>query len=298
MANETNFEETEKKSVGGYRIAAIILAVAVVAVAAIFITTRQQMLADYDVLSSERNAIQIELTKLSADYDKLETSNEELALMLEVEKNRADSILAQLTKERTYNNYKISQYEKELGSLRATMRDYLAQIDSLNAVNAELAADNVKANKEIARQSARADKAEKDAAALAKRIDAGSRLHADNIAITPYAKSGREKVRIKRAANIGISFSLMPNVLAKAGNRTIYACVTAPGGFVLTTEALPTFKLGGKNTTYTASRDVDYQNEKLDVVIYYAADGFEKGEYKVDLYCDGTIIGSAEMIEK
>ncbi len=298
MANDKNLTEGSAQSAGGYRIAAIVLAVVVIAVSAIFIMNRQQMVADYEVLSSERNAIQLELTELSSDFSKLKTDNAELTKLLAVEKNRTDSLLSQIEADRKTNSNKIYRYERELGSLRATLKDYLAQIDSLNALNAELTAENVEYKKEVASQTARADKAEKDAADLAQRISEGARLLANDIEIIPYAKSGREKTRIKRAASIGVSFSLAPNVLTKAGLKEIYACITAPGGFVLTTEALPTFKVGGKDVAYSALREVDYQNEKLDVIIYYAANGFEKGTYKVDLYCDGAIIGSAETEEK
>ncbi|MFR9620099.1 MAG: hypothetical protein SNH63_02625 [Rikenellaceae bacterium] len=300
MANEKNLMDgAEQKSMGGYRVAAIVLAVLVVAISAIFIVNRQKMVADYEVLSSERNAIQVELTSLSADYDKMAADNKELSLKLEVEKNRADSIASQLEKERSFNSSKLAKYERELGSMRAMMRDYVAQIDSLNALAAQLTAENVEYQKEVAAQTARADKAEQEVADLSKRISEGAILHADNIELLAFKKNGKvTKGKIKKCPKVGVSFSLMPNVLSKAGNKSIYAVITAPGGFVLTTEALPTFDLNGKKQSYSSSRDVDYRNEKLDVVIYYEANGFEGGDYKIDLYCEGENIGTAEVYRK
>ena len=47
---------------------------------------------------------------------------------------------------------------------------------------------------------------------------------------------------------------------------------------------------------YSASREVDYQNEDLEVNIFYNGSGFAAGTYKVQLYSDGYMIGSTELV--
>ncbi|MBR6212718.1 MAG: hypothetical protein IKQ64_06715, partial [Bacteroidales bacterium] len=59
------------------------------------------------------------------------------------------------------------------------------------------------------------------------------------------------------------------------------------------------FTSGGEQMIYSASREVDYQGEEVEICIYFAnPQGFTKGKYTVDLYTDETRLGSAEMVLK
>ena len=58
---------------------------------------------------------------------------------------------------------------------------------------------------------------------------------------------------------------------------------------------MPTCEFQCINIGYSAVREVDYQNEDVDVSIYYTGGGFIPGTYKVELYMDGNLIGSSEV---
>ena len=66
-------------------------------------------------------------------------------------------------------------------------------------------------------------------------------------------------------------------------------------GYVLSSESVPTFEFEGERLSYSASRDVDYQNEDLNIGIFYTGSGFTAGTYQVQIYCDGFLIGSIEL---
>ena len=83
--------------------------------------------------------------------------------------------------------------------------------------------------------------------------------------------------------------------LAAAGNREIYVRITSPDGYLLTTESVPTFKFRDESIGYSASREIDYQNEDVDVSIYYNGSGFVAGDYKIELYTDGYVLGTAAV---
>ena len=55
------------------------------------------------------------------------------------------------------------------------------------------------------------------------------------------------------------------------------------------------FEFEGERLSYSASRDVDYQNEDLNIGIFYTGSGFTAGTYQVQIYCDGFLIGSTEL---
>lgn len=41
-------------------------------------------------------------------------------------------------------------------------------------------------------------------------------------------------------------------------------------------------------------KEIDYQNEAIDLTIYYTVkgEGLQKGAYKVSIFCDGNLIGT------
>ena len=70
--------------------------------------------------------------------------------------------------------------------------------------------------------------------------------------------------------------------------------ITSPDGYVLTTEAMPTFDFEGERLSYSAMREVDYQNQDLDVGIFYNSTGFAAGT-SVQLFCEGRLIGTSQI---
>lgn len=287
--------DSGKKSLTGYRIVIGLLVVILGGISALYFNIHSQQESDYNLLVEDRNAVQENLTGIISDFDKLKTSNEELKVSMEIERHRADSIITQLKKERSFNYSKLKKYEKEVGTLRTIMRGYLQQIDSLNNLNQQLISENVGYKKQISNVELRAEEAEERARELDNKVKEGSKLRAEAIAILPLNAKGKEMSRAKRAERLSINFTVVPNELAAPGNKEIFARVTSPDGYVLTTEQLPTFDLNGEKLTYTASREVDYQNESLPVSIFFAGTGFVEGTYKVELYYSNYIIGSGEV---
>ena len=57
------------------------------------------------------------------------------------------------------------------------------------------------------------------------------------------------------------------------------------------------FNCAGEELIYSASREVDYQGEEVDVSIYLSnMEGFVKGVYTVDVYTVEGKIGSADLM--
>ena len=250
---------------------------------------------DNQLLQSDRDSIQNDLGRLMDDYDNLRISNDTISANLDFERQRADSLMTRLKKERSWNLAKIKQYEKEVGTLRTIMRGYLHQIDSLNSLNKQLIRENVSYRKEISSANLRAEVAEEKAAELNNKVRVGSVVRARDIRLTALNAKSKEVSRIRNAQRLRTDFVLSANELATPGERTIYVRITSPDGYVLTTEAMPTFEFEGERLSYSASRSVDYQNQDLAVGIFFNSSGFAAGTYLVQLYCDGYLIGSSEI---
>ena len=290
---EYEYEEqvVDDKAVRGYRIVIIILAVILVALSAVYFKMHQEQKADYALLEEDRTRIQGDLDSLIVSYDDLKIQNDTMAANLE----EAKLLVEQLKNERRLNYNKIRAYQKEVGTLRTIMQGYVRQIDSLKNVNKKLTKENISYKKEISTAQLRAEMAEERAAELNDKVRVGSVVRARSINMVALNEKSKEVTRVKNAARLRVDFVLGGNELAEPGQRTIYACITSPEGYVLSGPEAATFTFETEKKVYSASRDVDYQNDDLDVKIFFNGSGFTAGTYKVELYSEGKLIGKTEV---
>ena len=288
---EKEANEAAKKSLRGYRVVIVLLAIILAGLSALYFNLNRQQQADYKLLQADRDTIQSNLTSLINEYDGLKYQNDTIAAQLA----KANEMVEQLKRERRFNYNKLKAYQKEVGTLRAVMKNYLRQIDSLNTINKKVIGENVSLRKEISTANLRADVAEERASELQNKVQQGSVLRARNISIVPLNANDKEITRVKNAATLRVDFTIGANELASSGNRPVYLCITSPDGYLLSTDAMPTFTYQGVKKGYSASREIDYQNEDVDVSIFYKGSGFIPGTYKIEIYMSGNLIGKSEV---
>lgn len=134
------------------------------------------------------------------------------------------------------------------------MKGYVKQIDSLNTLNKKLIKENVGFRKEISSAKLRADAWPKKAAELDNKVKVGSVLRARDIRLSALNDRSKPVSRVKNAARLRVDFVLAANELATPGNKAVYVRITSPDGYVLTTEAMPTFEFEGERLSYSAMR--------------------------------------------
>lgn len=76
--------------------------------------------------------------------------------------------------------------------------------------------------------------------------------------------------------------------------------ITAPNGQVLQSRSSNIVSTEGGSVAFSDKKDVDYNNQALDVTIYYDvnSDVIDKGTYRVKLYCEGALIGEDSFVLK
>lgn len=284
--------QQDNRSIRGYRIVIALLSVILVAISLLYFSIHRQQMQDNVLLAADRDSIQNDLTELITEYDDLKYQNDSIAANLE----KANQMVEQLKKERRWNYAKLKQYEKELGTLRTVMMGYIKQIDSLNTLNKKLITENVSYRKEISSANLRADMAEERTQELENKVKVGAVIRARDLGMVALNKRNKEVTRIKSAERLRVDFTLSANELAVPGNKAIYVRITSPDGYVLTTDEMPTFEFEGELLSYSAMREVDYQNADLEVGIYYNSTGFAAGTYQIELYMEGRMIGSTEVV--
>ncbi|MDR2894491.1 MAG: hypothetical protein LBU97_03405 [Alistipes sp.] len=280
-------------SLKGYKVMVLLLAVVLVGVSGLYFYQSRQIRADFAI---ERDTLTNRFLALNDQYAMLETSNVALNDSISAERGRVDSILDALARERRTSAATIRRYQAELGTLRAAAAGLAYTIDSLNTLNTRLISENLGMRRTIATERQRAEMAEERAADADIKIRQGSVIIARDIRITPLNANDREVTRAARAARLRIDFTLAANNLSNPGGRPVYARVTGPEGYVLANPQADTFDQDGTPQIYTAMREVDYQNSDLPVGIYYSGSDITAGTYRIEIFADGTLAGSAEAL--
>ena len=284
-------EQVDNKAVRGYRIVIIILAVILVALSVVYFNMHRQQQAEYALLEEDRTKIQGDLDSLIVSFDDLKIQNDSIAANLE----EANQLMEQLKNERRLNYAKIRAYEKEVGTLRTVMQGYIRQIDSLNNINQQLTRENISYKKEISTAQLRAEMAEERAEELNNKVRVGAVIRARSITMQALNNRGKEVTRVKNAQRLYLDFALAANELAEPGNKAIYACVTSPEGYLIANNSAATFTFEGEQKVYSAMREVDYECADLPVGIYVDGSGFTPGTYRIGLYVEGRLAGTAEV---
>jgi len=288
-------EKAEKKKGNGFAVTALAIVAVGLGVALAIVATKdykmvKELEADKADLSERIVALQQDYANLSSDYDfinsQLDSSREEVAVLVE-----------RIKKTDATNRTKMRQYEKELGTLRSIMRNYLVQIDSLNQQNQKLSAELNSTKKNLAEATGKNQQLEAQNKEYAAKVATGSVVKARGIVAKAYNGSDRVTDRSSRVRRLAVELSLVENDLAKKGPMTVYLRVKDPDGALLLDGTNSSFELAGEAVAATASREVDYEGQEVDMIIYVNdVPQYLKGVYTVDVYSDAGLLGTTELM--
>lgn len=311
-----NIETTAKKSNGAF-IAIILLLLVGLAVMAVMWSKKNSQLND---CSNENKTMQADMTgmnqmmegyvgNMSNDlktdfqnmlktYDALIAKDKSKADSLNVQKEKIQSLIDEINQNKKMSASQLFQLRKENETLRGIMKSYVMQIDSLNTLNLKLTSDLDQTTTKLNSTSAERDVYKQDAAEKTEQVKKGSRLQAygfSSIGLRMKLNNTTEETnKAKNVVQIRSSFTISENPIATAGSKTVYMQVVNPDGKTLQSKASNTILTEAGNIAFTDKKDIDYQNQRIDMSIYYDLKGEDalKGNYKVKIYCEGNLIGT------
>ena len=248
-------------------------------------------------LNEEKEELTQQMISLREDYDTLSSDYDEINAQLDSSREQVNQLIERLKETEARDRAKIRKYEKELGTLRSIMRNYIVQIDSLNTLNKKLTADAAAARREAEVSKARSEELSQKVEHLSGQVAAGSVIKARGLVIEPYDGSGKVNERSSRVVKMLTSLTLIENDLAPKGPVRVYIRVKDPSGVLLTNASSRNFTCGGEPMMASASREVDYQGSEVDLSIYLNdISSYQKGIYTVEAYTLQTKLGSAEVL--
>ena len=248
-------------------------------------------------LTIDKEELTVQMIELQNDYASLSSDYDTINSQLDSSREEVSQLIERIKQTEATNRSKMRQYEKELGTLRSIMRNYIVQIDSLNTLNKKLTADAAAARREAAESKKREQELNKTVESLSGQVAAGSVIKARGIKIEAYNGSDKVTDRSSRVVRLLTSLSLVENDLAPKGPVRVYIRVKGPDGILLTNSTQRTFEVNGEPMICSASREVDYQGKEVDLSIYLnEIPEYVKGIYTVEAYTTQTKLGSAELM--
>ena len=265
------------------------------AVALIFIWSQKSSLIRE--LEVEKQDLTAQMENLQNDYASLSSDYDSINSQLDTSRAEVANLLERIKKTDATNRAKMRQYEKELGTLRSIMRNYIVQIDSLNTLNHKLTADAAAARREAAASKAANAELSQQVENLSGQVAAGAVIKARGLSMAAYNSSDKVTDRSSRVVRLLTSLSLVENDLAPKGPVRVYIRVKDPNGIILTNSNRTSFTFNGEAMIASASRQVDYEGKEVDMSIYLNdIPSFQKGVYTVEAYTEQSKLGSAELM--
>ena len=241
----------------------------------------------------DKQEMENEYERFALQYSEMKTqiNNDSIIEQLTQEQLRTQQLLEELKKVKAEDAREITRLKKELATVRAVLRDYVMQIDSLNRQNERLQAENTRVKEELSNRETQIAGLSSEKASLSEKVAIAAQLDATNIQMLLSNKRGRASKKVKDCTTVQVNFAITRNVTAANGNRTVYVRIQNPGGNTLSGGG--TFSYENRTLEYTMKKVVEYTGEETHVTTYWpVSQVLEGGAYRVSIFVDGSMIGS------
>jgi len=328
-------ELQEEKKKGKRVIIILIVFVGLLTCASAFLAKKVFLdnVEEFDTINRGRRTAEDRFSKLNSDVEKAEAllasigitdldSNsvltgqvQEIKLLRKEKEERINKLKSQIQdlitstdgKAKNFSQLK-SLYTKlktEVYLLRSEVKKLKAKNQSLIAENQRLKDENLQLGTDLSgeRKTSADLAAQRDG--LQGKVNLGKRLITYDVVAEgiKIRRNGKEKptTRASRADKIRVVFTIAKNDIAVGGKKDVHLRVIGPDDKVIT-DGGSNFSYKGKDMGYTAKENINYKNTSIDVYMYatnlIGGQGFSKGGYKVEVYCENTMIGVSAVTLK
>jgi len=289
---------TEKKNNKALKILTGVLAVALLALGIYTIKFYNEEKENKAILTKEKEVIEDELNDLIIKYDEAIEENQVMDQNLVDARDRIERLLDSV-EDNEANLILISRYRREIGNLKAEKERLFRVVDSLNRQN-QLITQTLDSTNVILQERTRvSDSLQTTNQDLSNKVDRAAQLKVTNLrgegVIVRNSGKLVENDRTRRIDQIRTCFTITANDLAGPGERDMYVQVYNPENELVGDEIVVEHEGGAM--VYSAASKVYYENNELDVCLLANTneDKLLEGTYKVYIYADATLLGTASF---
>lgn len=252
-------------------------------------------MSESDSLRQMFNLAEMRLDSITGANNTLR--GEKTVLQKEIDDRKSE--ISKILNDKNATAADLGRARKLIGELNGQIGRLEAQVAQLRGENQELTVRNthLTSEKEVLTQNLATRTTENDE--LANTVDVASTLAASGMSITPLkdTRRGKEKETnfARRVDKLKIAFNV-ENRITTSGPADLYVIVTDPKGQIvqnstLGSGAMTTRQDGDRN--FTAKVPVEYETGTRKGVSFPInnPDGFQPGDYKIEVYHNGFKIG-------
>lgn len=311
----SELQEPQKKSNGGFVAVIILLLLLLGAMAYLWSSKNSQLNQcenDNKTLNADMegmnemmsgyvggmtNDIKTDFKNMLSTYDALLEKDASQADSINKQKAEIQDLLAKVERG-NMSARQLFMARKEIETMKGIMRGYIVQIDSLNTLNLQLTNDLESTSTQLTATTSERDQYKTAAEESAAKVKKGSKLQAYNFSSGALKmklnNTTTETTKARNAVQIQSGFTISENPITVPGKKTVYLQVITPEGKTLQSSASNVTSVDGGSVAYSDKKVIDYNNQMIDMAIYYKLNGEElsKGNYKVNIYCQGQLIGT------
>lgn len=262
----------------------------------LFLSLREQKQANQEMqelVEMDKREMEAEYARFALQYDEMQKqiTNDSIVAQLVQEQEKTQQLLEELRRVKATDAREITRLKKELETVRAVLRDYVIQIDSLNRLNESLMEENSRVNAELEQRTAQVAGLSNEKASLSEKVAIAAQLDAAGIQLQLLNKRGKNTRKLKDCKQMKVDFAITKNVTASNGHRTIYVRIQNPGGNVLGGGG--SFAYENRQLECSAHKTIEYTGEETHVTVYWnVTQMLEAGDYRVSIFADGNMIGT------
>ena len=244
----------------------------------------------------DKKEMENQYAEFATQYGELKKSvkDDSLVAKLNAEQERAESLLKELQNVKASSSAEILRLKRELATVRAVLRDYIRQVDSLQQLNQALIGERDQARAEANRTREENNTIHAQNSALNEKVAIAAQLNATGVSVSPLKKNGKAAKKSKDVTRFAVSFTITRNVTAAAGNRTVYVRLLKPNQQVAGQSG--SFRYENKSIGFSASRTIEYNGQEQHITVYVPVSEYlGAGTYSAYIFADGQMIGSGSV---
>lgn len=254
---------------------------------------KEENRAMQELAEMDKKEMENEYQQFARQYSEMKTqiNHDSIVAQLTAEQERTQQLLEELRRTKSNDAREISRLKKELATVRAVLRSYVLEIDSLNRLNQDLKDENNRMRGQYEEATRQIEGLNTEKASLSEKVAIAAQLDAIGINLTLKDKKSKTTEKLKKAKALQVSFSIAKNVTAPSGMKTVYVRITSPTGAVLGGGG--TFSYENRNLECSMKKTIEYTGNETPMTLYWnIAQSMVEGTYKVSIFADGNMIGS------
>ena len=260
---------------------------------------KEENAAIKELAEIDKKEMENEYQQFAQQYSEMKTqiNNDSIVAQLTAEQEKTQKLLGELRRVKSTDAREITRLKKELATVRAVIRSYVMEIDSLNRVNASLTQENTRVKGQYEAATRQIEGLSTEKRSLSEKVAIAAQLDATGISLVAKNKRGKSTDQIEKATTLQVSFNLTRNVTAASGVKDIYVRIMSPTGNLL--NGAGSFSYENRTLQYSMKRSVEYNGEETPVSLFWnVSQALVAGTYQVSIFADGNMIGSRSFAFK